>query len=282
MSTKIEWCDDVINPILGCKKHSDGCKNCYAKPMHKRLSGNPKTPQYHKGFDNLVFYPEALKKLDKMKKPKRIFVGSMSDIFQEGVRFSWQDDILFAMAKNSQHTYQLLTKRPENMLKVLNDYRDIYGSKEYEYPKNEWYGVTIESDKYLDRLKTLKQMPCKSKFISFEPLLSNMPKLDLSEIGWVIVGGESGQSNNVRPMKPKWVRDIRDMCKEQNVSFFFKQWGKWIPECQLTDEEKGKYKKVGQYLLDGIRFYAVGKKAKNAGKLDGIEYKEFPSEKGDK
>lgn len=212
MSTKIEWTELTWNPVTGCTKVSEGCQNCYAEKMHKRLQAMG-SKKYQNIFSEVKFYVKELDR-DFGKKSKMIFVNSISDIFHENLE-NWNiTEILGVIDRNKKHTFQVLTKRSKKI-------------KEYWYKNlsNLWLGVSVELEKYKYRIDDLKQTNAKTKFISFEPLLGDMGKLDLSGIHWVIVGGESGPG--ARPMHPDWVRNIRNQCQEQGVPFFFKQWGAW-------------------------------------------------------
>lgn len=209
-NTKISWTDKSWNPISGCSKVSDGCKNCYAEVMAKRLQAMG-IKGYENGFE-VTLHPERLSEPYKWKKPQKIFVCSMSDLFHEGVPDCFILQILFSISHNKKHIFQILTKRIERVREWRNH---------ISFNPNVWLGVTVESDKYLHRIKILKTIPAKTKFISFEPLLSPIPELDLSGIDWVIVGSESGY--NARPMNIEWVRDIKKQCDKRGIAFFMKQ-----------------------------------------------------------
>ena len=212
LGTKIEWTEATWNPVTGCSKYSDGCKNCYAECLALRLQamGNPK---YRNGF-KLTLHPQSLKEPLSWKKPHMIFVPSMGDLFHEDVPVEFIKKVFDTMNKAYWHIFQVLTKRAERLAEV---------AKELPWPPNVWAGVTVESVKYTYRISLLRKVPAKIRFLSLEPLLSDMPSLDLTGINWVIVGGESGPG--ARPMQPVWVRHVRDQCKMQGVKFFFKQWG---------------------------------------------------------
>jgi len=211
-SSKIEWTEATWNPVTGCSKISLGCANCYAERLAKRLQriGNPK---YRNGF-KVTLHPEELSLPLKWKKPRMIFVVSMGDLFHEEVPDDFILKVFQVMNQAHWHVFQVLTKRAERLAEL---------SKKLPWSPNIWAGVTVEHEHYIYRIDLLKTVPSVVRFISFEPLLSDMTQLDLSGIDWVIVGGESGP--RARPIKPEWVRHIRDMCLEQNVAFFFKQWG---------------------------------------------------------
>jgi protein gp37 len=211
-NSAIEWTQATWNPVTGCTKISTGCQNCYAERMALRLRAMGQ-PHYADGF-KVRTHPSALELPRKWKKSRMIFVNSMSDLFHEDVPISFIIDIFKIMEGQPQHTFQILTKRSKNL-------RQICG--ELPWPENVWMGVTVESDEYLDRINDLRATPAKIKFLSLEPLLGPIPQLDLTNIDWVIVGGESGPK--ARPMKQAWVRNVRDKCLDAQVPFFFKQWG---------------------------------------------------------
>jgi len=220
--SNIEWTDYTINPVTGCTKISDGCKNCYAEKMHKRLQkmGHKK---YEFDFSDVVIYREELNKIAKIKKPSKIFIGSMADVFHEKVDDFDLEMMMLDIEKYPQHIFQFLTKRPERMLNFFNDYYDEYLCPLLHHP-NIWLGVSVCNKSELlkiDILKSIEHVPV--KFISFEPLLEDVGELDLTGIDWVIVGGETGAG--AREMKPKWVLNILEQCVFKKISFFFKQWG---------------------------------------------------------
>lgn len=210
--TKIEWTESTWNPISGCTKISRGCDNCYAERMAKRLQAMG-TKGYENGFE-VTLHPEALQKPLKLKKPQMIFVNSMSDIFHDKV----PDDFIFAifevMNKAHWHTFQVLTKRPKR-LEALN--------KKLKWTDNVWMGVSIESNDYIKRADYLRECDAKIKFLSLEPLIDSVDKLDYSGLDWIICGGESGYG--AREIKKEWVIDIQQKCERFDIPFFFKQWG---------------------------------------------------------
>jgi protein gp37 len=210
--SKIEWTEKTWNPITGCKKISDGCTNCFAERMSKRLQAMG-LEKYKNGFE-VAWHPKVLYEPYKTRGRKRIFVCSMSDLFHDGVPRKFVERIFLVIQCSPQHTFQVLTKRPERFA----DYKEFFNIN------NLIVGVTVENENYINRINYLPayNTNCKT-FISFEPLLGPIPNIDLTGIDWVIVGGESGPG--ARPIKPEWVRQIRDMCIEQKVKFFFKQWG---------------------------------------------------------
>lgn len=213
----IEWTDATWNPVRGCVKVSPGCKHCYAETFAERWRGLPDHP-YGQGFD-LRLVPEKLDEPLGWRRSRRIFVNSMSDLFQEGVPATFVKSVFETMTRADWHTFQVLTKRDERM-------RDLVSAlpKKLVGHRHVWLGVSVEDRKYgVPRIDVLRDVPAGVRFLSIEPLLEDVGRLDLRGIDWVIVGGESGPG--ARPMKPEWVVSIRDQCHEQKVPFFFKQWG---------------------------------------------------------
>ena len=210
--SKIEWTESTWNPVSGCTKISRGCDNCYAERMAMRLKAMG-TRGYENGFE-VTLHPHALEKPLKMKKPQVIFVNSMSDIFHEKIPDAFIFQIFDIMNQAHWHTFQVLTKRPKRLAKLAD---------KLNWTDNIWMGVTVEANEYVDRVDYLRNTPAKVKFLSLEPLIDSVDRLDYSGIDWVIVGGESGFG--ARVMKKEWVLQIRDRCKEENIPFFFKQWG---------------------------------------------------------
>jgi protein gp37 len=208
----IEWTESTWNPVTGCTKISDGCKNCYAARIAHRLraAGHPR---YSAGFKVRTHEDVLLTPL-KWKKPRMIFVNSMSDLFHEDVPFEFVLKVFHVMEQSPRHIFQILTKR-SNILMDMN--------VQLPWPRNVWMGVSVESSKYLYRIDELRGTNAKTKFISFEPLLSPIHYVDLTGIDWVIAGGESGPG--ARPMSGSWVENIRDQCLASKTPFFFKQWG---------------------------------------------------------
>lgn len=213
-NSKIEWTEATWNPCTGCTKISSGCKNCYAERMAIRLK-NMGQKKYKNGF-KVATHKDSLDIPLSWTEPKKIFVNSMSDLFHVEIPEKFILDVFEIMSKANWHQFQVLTKRPERALKL---------NKKLKWESNIWFGATIESQDYLHRLNYLKKTSAKIKFLSLEPLLSAINKINLDGIDWVIVGGESGP--NSRPIKEEWVLNIRDQCKEQGIPFFFKQWGGW-------------------------------------------------------
>jgi protein gp37 len=211
-SSNIEWTEATWNPVTGCTKISDGCKHCYAATMAKRLHamGNPR---YANGF-NVTLHLDLIETPLGWKKPRRIFVNSMSDLFHQDIPFEFIQKIFQTMEKASWHTFQILTKRSERLVEL---------APRLPWSPNVWMGVSVENEKVVHRIDDLRNVPANIRFLSCEPLLGPLENLNLEGIHWVIVGGESGPG--ARPMKAEWVRSIRDQCREQQVAFFFKQWG---------------------------------------------------------
>ena len=210
--SKIEWTESTWNPVTGCTKISTGCLNCYAERMALRLKAMGQK-NYRNGF-KVTCHPHILNAPLKWKKPQMVFVNSMSDLFHKYVPNDFILRIFDTMNKASQHTFQVLTKRAPRLESL---------SPDLPWKENIWMGVTVESSDYKQRIDCLRNSDAYVKFLSLEPLLDDIGQLDLTGIDWVIVGGESGPG--ARPMKTKWVKDIKNQCKLANVPFFFKQWG---------------------------------------------------------
>lgn len=213
-TTKIEWTEATWNPSIGCSKVTDGCKNCYAQVMAKRLQAMG-AAGYEDGFAFKTL-PERLCQPVSVKKPTKFFVNSMSDLFHEEMPVKYLDKVFETITATPQHHYQILTKREQALKR--------YFSKKTA-PANVWLGVTVEHSQTKRRIDVLRNIEASVRFISIEPLIGDVGKLDLTGIHWVIVGGESGVS--ARPMKPEWAVNIQQQCAEQKVAFFFKQWGTW-------------------------------------------------------
>ena len=231
--SKIEWTESTWNPVTGCNKISEGCDNCYAERMAKRLKAMGQQ-NYINGFE-VVCHPHMLDTPLKWKKTNMVFVNSMGDVFHEKVPLDFIRQVFGVMNIADQHFYQVLTKRAKRLLEL---------SKMIKWDSHIWMGVTVENKTFKYRIDYLRKTPAKTKFLSLEPLLGPLGKLDLSGIDWVIVGGESGP--RARSIEADWAREIRDQCIEQKVPFFFKQWG-------------------------GVR------KKKNGRILDGVEWNEMPN-----
>ncbi len=214
MSTKIEWTDKTWNPITGCTKYSQGCLHCYAETMSRRLRGMG-VEKYRNEFA-LTLHEESLEEPLRWRKPHNIFVCSMSDLFHKDVPYEFIDRVFEIIKQTPQHRYQVLTKRAERMAEYFSL---------HEVPNNVWLGVTVENAKYKYRIDLLREIPATIHFLSCEPLLGSLGNLNLSNIEWVIVGGESGAS--ARPMSEAWVLEIKEQVVAQGSAFFFKQWGTW-------------------------------------------------------
>lgn len=213
-TTKIEWTDKTWNPITGCTKYSQGCANCYAETMSRRLKAMG-LDKYENGFE-LTLHSDCLKEPMQWKKPHNIFVCSMSDLFHKDVPFEFIDEVMHTINNTTQHRYQILTKRAERMA-------EYFATR--EIPQNAWLGVTVEAQTSKNRIDILRTLAAPIRFLSCEPLLEDLGSLNLDNIDWVIVGGESGPS--ARPMKEGWVLSIKEQTDKQNSAFFFKQWGTW-------------------------------------------------------
>ena len=209
----IEWTDATWNPVRGCTKVSPGCKFCYAERFSERFRGVPGHP-FEQGFD-LKLHPDRLDQPLHWKRPRIIFVNSMSDLFHEEIPTDYVYQVFQVMSRASHHTFQVLTKRPERLLEFCDAYIG-------DLPTNVWIGVSVENQKYTWRIDYLRKVNAYVRFLSCEPLLSPL-ELNLKGIHWVIVGGESGPG--ARPMSPQWVRDIHKQCTRARIPFFFKQWG---------------------------------------------------------
>jgi len=221
MPTKIEWTDESWNPVTGCVKVSPGCKYCYAHRFAERFRGVVNKGHRHVfygGFDPQL-RPERLEQPVRWTSPKRVFVNSMSDLFGDFVPDDYIEQVFATMRRTPQHTYQVLTKRADRMRRWTKDRPWLASTT------NIWLGVSVEDRRHgLPRVAQLRRTTAATRFLSIEPLLESLgPDLDLDDIDWVIVGGESGPKS--RPMDPIWVREIRDACLAQKVPFFFKQWG---------------------------------------------------------
>lgn len=237
--SKIEWTDATWNPVRGCTKISPGCTHCYAETFAERFRGVKGHP-YEQGFD-LRLVPEKLMEPLRWRTPKRVFVNSMSDLFHEGVPDSYIESVADVMVQAHWHTYQLLTKRSARMRDLLKTKLRFAAARPHI-----WWGTSVEDKKYgVPRIEQLRSAPAGIRFLSIEPLLEDLGTLNLSGIHWIIVGGESGPG--ARPMKREWVISVRRQCRQQNVPFFFKQWG-------------------------GVRKFKAGRL------LDGRTYDEMPNE----
>lgn len=216
-NSKIEWTDATWNPVRGCTKISPGCTHCYAETFAERFRGVKGHP-YEQGFD-MRLVPEKLTEPLRWSKSKMVFVNSMSDLFHASVPDDYIVAVAELMLKANWHSYQVLTKRSQRMRDLLNTKLRFAAGRPHI-----WWGVSVEDRKYgLPRIEHLRDSPVKVRFLSIEPLLEDLGKIDLMGIGWVIVGGESGAG--ARQMQPAWVRGLRQQCGKAKVPFFFKQWG---------------------------------------------------------
>lgn len=211
-ATKIEWTEATWNPTSGCTKISSGCKNCYAERMSKRLQAMG-VDKYKDGF-KLRMHPEVLSEPYSWRNPRTVFVNSMSDLFHENMPFDFIEKVFKVMNENPIHTFQVLTKRAE----ILSQYSD-----RLKWTKNIWMGVTVENQDNISRIDFLRKVKANVRFLSIEPLLGRIENLNLENIDWVIVGGESGPG--ARRMDESWVLEIKEQCINQSTPFFFKQWG---------------------------------------------------------
>lgn len=223
--SKIEWTEATWNPSTGCTKISAGCANCYAEIMTRRLNAMG-MEKYKNGFELTCHYND-LKLPYSWKKPRVIFVNSMSDLFHEDMPFEFIKAVFEVMNNCPQHTFQVLTKRAD----VLEKYYTLL-----DWTPNIWMGVTVENSKVTHRIDSLRKVPAFVKFLSVEPMISAIPNMNLLGIDWVIVGGESGPKS--RPLREEWVIDVKNQCEKNGISFFFKQWG-------------GKNKKAAGKVLQG-------------------------------
>lgn len=309
----IEWTDATWNPIVGCSKVSPGCDNCYAISMSRRIEATGHEAYQgittHDDWTGLVkCLPERLEQPLRWRRPRRIFVNSMSDLFHPDVPDEFIQKVFAVMALASHHQFQILTKRPKRMASLLNSRWSTRGIGSFEsltehyvgdwdsdfvvkWPlPNVWLGTSIESDRYTFRARHLAGTPAMIRFLSLEPLLGPLPTLALDGVDWVIAGGESGPS--ARPMHPEWVREIRDLCQGSATAFFFKQWGAWSPNARnhKVSSKRMAYQSIrfqpdgteyvftepDMYSLPGMEsMIRVGKKS--AGReLDGLTWDEYP------
>jgi protein gp37 len=211
-TSSIEWTEATWNPVTGCSEVSPGCAHCYAKVFAERWRGVPGHP-YEQGFD-LRLWPERVELPLQWRKPKTIFVNSMSDLFHEDIPLSFVEEIFETMSAAHWHTFQILTKRHERLVELAGH---------FDWPPNVWMGTTIENRRFVHRAEALREVPAAVRFISAEPLLGPLEGLDLTGIDWLIAGGESGPRH--RRIDVAWVRALRTQCEAAGVAFFFKQWG---------------------------------------------------------
>lgn len=305
--TNIEWTQFTLNPFVGCSKCSPGCEHCFAERFAARLAKNPKMSAKYAGVvDDKGHWTGHISQLDLScfdklpKKPSRVFVGSMTDLFYDIDDYKHVNkvmDIFVQMEILCWHTFMLLTKRPENAIRFFQMKNDAYMQVDkikktaklhlikYKLPDNIWLGVTVCNQEEVDnKIPILLQIPAAKRFISVEPMLGPvdiMPYLQgNNKLDWVICGGETGK--NARPMHEKWVKNLRDQCLETGIPFFFKSWGEWIPAYQKPNDfgnHNGalKYELMIKFENDdfGNAFYKVGKKL-SGHLIDGVEYRQFP------
>jgi protein gp37 len=241
-SSAIEWTDATWNPVTGCTKISAGCDHCYAERFSERFRGTPGHP-FETGFD-LTLRPERLDLPLRWRASRMIFVNSMSDLFHKEVPADFVARACATMEQADWHTFQILTKRSSRLRRFL---QDRYGPA--RGPAHMWFGVSIEDGSRLSRVRHLRETPAGVRFLSIEPLIGRIGRLDLTDIDWVIVGGESGPG--ARPMHPDWAREIRDQCAAQGVAFFFKQWGGFRPKSggrELDGREWSEFPKTAREL----------------------------------
>lgn len=307
--TGIEWADATWNPVTGCTKVSEGCRNCYAKSFAERFKGVP-GHYFESGFA-VTLRPDKLEQPLRWTRPRKIFVNSMSDLFHPDVPFDFIGQVFSVMGYSSHHTFMVLTKRPGRMLEFMKWYQEInkdpvsVSSEPFILP-NVWIGVSVENQQAADeRIPLLLQTPAAVRFLSCEPLLGSVdlnhitlqlsdapergkPAISISalrgwyggdgapaKVDWVIVGGESG--DKARPMHPWWVQELRDQCQAADVPFFFKQWGEWRETHALACNEPGIKGKPWFHFDPDTSMCRIGKQA--AGRdLDGRTWEEFPGE----
>ena len=305
--SKIEWCDITLNPIVGCSKCSPGCDNCYAEKFATRLAKNQATAKKYagvvdeKGWTGQFSQPSLADFKKLPKSPRRVFIGSMTDIFHDEIvkggeyHKTWLPMLFDAMFNYPQHTFLLLTKRPENM-KAWIDFT-LENCVDKPLP-NVWLGVTVCNQEEADKkIPILQQIPAAARFISAEPLLS---QIDIrkylqgdNKLTWVIAGGETGPK--ARPMHEVWVKSLRDQCLDAGIPYFFKSWGEWLPCSQFPDDMEDEKYPVGHIYEDGLFLpppannipwrninsedvCKVGKK-QSGHLIDGEEYRQFPEVK---
>ena len=237
IGSAIEWTEATWNPTSGCTKISPGCKNCYAETMTKRLKSMGQQ-KYKKGFQ-YVEHPSDVELPLTWKKPKKIFVNSMSDLFHEKSTFEFTGKCFSTMILADHHDYQILTKRPKRMAEFSELFFKYFGHK---IPNFMWMGVSIENNNYISRINDLRKVKCHTRFISFEPLLGSVGKVNLRGIDWAIIGGESGP--HYRPVEKIWIEEIIKQCQDQGVAVFFKQWGGFRPKAGGRTINRRKY---GEY-----------------------------------
>jgi protein gp37 len=226
----IEWTEATWNPVTGCSKVSPGCAHCYAETLSLRFRWSERAWTPANAEENVVLHPERLDQPIRWRRPRTVFVNSMSDLFHELVPLEFIQQVFEVMVAAERHVFQVLTKRHERLVELAS---------ELPWPENVWIGVSIENRRWVERADYLRQVPAAVRFISAEPLLGSLGELDLDGIDWLIVGGESGHRH--RPVRAEWVRELRDRCQADEVAFFLKQWG-------------GRTPKAGGRMLDGVEW----------------------------
>jgi protein gp37 len=226
--SRIEWTQSTWNPVAGCSKVSPGCAHCYAETLSLRFGWSRERWLPHHAAQNVVLRPDRLDQPRRWRRPRLVFVNSMSDLFHELVPVDYVRLVFDVMGETDRHVFQILTKRHERLAEL---------APLLPWPPNVWMGVSIENRRWVGRADALRTVPAAVRFVSAEPLLGPLDELDLTGIDWLIAGGESGVRH--RPVRPEWVRDLRDRCQAADVSFFFKQWG-------------GRTPKAGGRYLDGM------------------------------
>jgi len=261
--TKIEWTDETWNPVVGCHQISSGCKNCYAKSMHRRHVGNHKQPKYIRPFEEVITWESELQKPYQWKQVKRVFVCSMSDLFNKDVPTEFIKKV-FDVMNSTPHYYQVLTKRSERLKEL---------APELNWTPNIWAGVTVENGNHLDRIDHLRDVPASIRFISFEPLIGELGDMNLQGIDWAIAGGESGTSfKSLRSVKGSWVVSLKDQCAEAGVAFFFKQWGR---KEFNPDPNDPSISRISKDMSDAEKKLEKSK-PKGGNQINGVPFREFP------
>ena len=249
--SNIEWTNETWNPTTGCTVFSKECNNCYAQILTQSIMAKG-VDKYKQGFDVFVEHFKSLQEPYYYKKPSMIFVNSMSDLFHKDCSLKFLKQIFGVMNQTPMHTYQVLTKRADNLLSL---------SSELNWSDNIWMGVSVGSEVSIRKIDKLRECGAKHKFLSIEPLIEELSYLNLEGIDWVIVGGESGYGEGIRPMEKEWVLQIQKNCEDQNVPFFFKQWGK--PEFNPDPSDPTIFKSHPDYAKGGCQ-------------LDGKIYRDNP------
>lgn len=282
-NTSIEWTNTTWSPVTGCDRISAGCDNCYALTLAKRLKAMG-SEKYQNDGDlrtsgpgfGVTTHPATLADPYRWRRPRKVFVNSMSDLFHARVPLEFIQQVFAVMSDTPRHTYQILTKRAG---------RAALLAPRLEWPANVWMGVSVENVRVLHRVDALRKVPAAVRFLSCEPLIGPLTGLNLDGIGWLIAGGESGP--NARPMHPAWVRSLRDQCTASGVPFFLKQWGEWAPEDVCTTvrgaanalyiEHDGSIRPAARGARgDAVTVQRNGRRATGR-RLDGRDWSEFPA-----